>query len=350
VLVAQMLPAPARYPDVASRARFVDRIVARIQGLPGVAAAGTSQSTFLPNQSMQTSVFLEAEPQDAEHTHAANMRHVMPGYFPTLHVPIVAGRAIDARDRPGAPMVAVVSAAFAKAHWPGSSAIGRRVRRTGPSAPWLTVVGVAADVMDVGLGVPAGPTLYVPYQQQNTMTARVTLLVRTAADPRLIVREMQRAVWAEDALQPIDAIAPLDDVLAGSTGERRFQTLVLSAFAAVGLTLALVGVYGVAAAAVKSRAREVGVRLALGATPDAIVADAIARASARVGIGVAAGIVTFIGAGRPLAQLLYETSVWDPLVIAVAVLPLAVATLAITHRQARRLAATSPALALRGCE
>jgi hypothetical protein len=350
VVVAQVLPAPKRYADVVSRARLVDRIVGRISALPGVVATGTSQTTFLPNQSMQTSVYLEAQPQDADHAQPANMRHVMPGYFPALHVPIVAGRAIDDRDRAGTPMVAVVSAAFATAHWPVGSALGHRIRRTGATAQWLTIVGVAADVMDVGLGVQPGPTLYVPYQQQNTPTARVTLIVRTAVDTRAIIPQIERAVWAEDPLQPVDAIAPLEDVLAGSTGDRRFQTLVLVGFAAIGLTLALVGVYGVAVAAVKSRAREVGVRLALGATPTAIVADVVTRAAARVVTGVVAGVAVCLLAGRAIAQLLYQTPMWDPRVLALAVLPLMAAAVAITYRQARRLAATPPAVALRGTE
>jgi predicted permease len=348
VLVAQMLPNPVRYPDTASRARFVDRIVARLGALPGVVAAGTSQTTFLPNQSMQTNVYIEGQPLDAEHAVPANIRHVMPGYFPALRVPMVEGRPIDARDRAGAAMVAVVSAAFAKTQWPDRDALGRRVRRTGATAQWLTVVGVAADVMDVGLGVPPGPTLYVPYQQQNTVTARVTLLVRGTGEPRALVSDVQHAVWMEDPLQPVDAIAPLDEVLAGSTGDRQFQTLVLGAFAAVGLTLALVGVYGVSAAAVKARAREVGVRLALGATPRSIVADAVREAGWRVAVGVVAGVSVFLLTGRAVAQLLYATSPWDPVVLATAVLPLGMTAVAITYRQARRLAATPPVLALRG--
>lgn len=350
VLAAQIMLAPARYTDVLSRARFVDRVVARIAALPGVVAVGTSQTTFLPNQSMQTSVYVEGEPQDAEHAATANMRHAMPGYFSALHVPIVEGRAIDTRDRIGAPMVAVVSAAFAKARWFGTSPIGHRVRRVGATAPWLTIVGVAADVMDVGLGVQPGPTLYVPYQQQNTITARVTLLVRGTAESSSLAPMVQRAVWAEDPLQPVDAIAPLEDVLAGSTGARRFQTLVLGAFALVGLTLALVGVYGVSASAVKARAREVGVRLALGASAPVIVADALTETGVRVAIGVVSGVVVFLAAARPLTRLLYGTTATDPLVLAAAVLPLPAAAMAIAYRQARRLAATPPVLALRGLE
>jgi putative ABC transport system permease protein len=190
----------------------------------------------------------------------------------------------------------------------------------------------------------------VPYQQQNTTTARVTLLVRTTMDPRAVAADVQRAVWAEDPLQPIDAIAPLDDLLVGSTGGRQFQVLVLGAFAFVALTLALVGVYGVATATVKARAREVGVRLALGAAPRTIVASTVGDAAVRIAIGAATGLIVFVALRRPLGQLLYGTAATDPIVLAAAIVPLVSTALAISYRQARRLAATPPSVALRGTE
>jgi predicted permease len=347
VLSAQLVLSPLRYTTVQQRARFVEGALGRIATIAGVEAAGSTQTTFLPNQSMQTAMWFDGQPADADHVEAVHIRHITPGYFEALRVTVLEGRALDPRDRAGAPMVCLVSARFARQYWPGQSALGHQVRRTGPTAPWLTVVGVVADVMDSGLGVEQGPMLYVPYLQQNTPFARVTLLVRAAGDPLAIAGDVQHAVWAEDPLQPVDGIARLDDVLADSTGDRRFQTLVLAAFALVGLGLALAGIYGVATAAVQSRTWEVGVRLALGATPAGIVRGMFDEGARRVLAGVVAGIAIFLAVGRATAALLYGTSFADPAVLIAAVLPLAVSALVITLIQARRLARVQPVVALR---
>ena len=171
--------------------------------------------------------------------------------------------------------------------------------------------------------------------------------MRTSGDPLAAARAVQRAVWSEDPIQPIDAIGRLRDVLADSAGDRRFQAAVLALFAGVGLALALVGIYGVAAAAVQSRTWEVGVRLALGARPSGIVLAMVAEGARRVLAGILMGIAMFLAGGRAAAALLYATSFADPRVLAAAVLPLAAFALAITLLQARRLARVEPLLALR---
>jgi putative ABC transport system permease protein len=347
ILTAQLRIAPARYTDTPSRAHFVQRIVDRIAAIPGVQAVGTTQTTFLPNQSMMSSVWLDGQPIDAEHEQTVHIRHATPGYFEALRVGIVEGRALDRRDQLDSPFVCVVSARFAKAYWGGQRAVGHRVRRGGATAKWMTVVGVAADVMDAGLGVAQGPTLYVPYLQQNTATARVTLVVRTDGNPMAMAKQVERAVWSEDPLQPVDATARLDDVLAEGTGDRRFQTIVLATFAAAGLALALVGVYGVTAAAARARTWEVGVRMALGATPRLVVLDLVFEAASRIGAGVAVGVVLFLASGRAAASLLYDTSFGDARILAAAIVPLAAAALAISYAQARRLAGVQPVSALR---
>jgi len=159
---------------------------------------------------------------------------------------------------------------------------------------------------------------------------------------------VQQAVWAEDPSQPVDAIARLSDILVGSAGDRRFQAIVLGTFAAAGLALALVGIYGVAAAAVKAQPWEVGVRLALGATPGWIVGDMLSEAGRRVGVGTTAGLVLFLVLCRAAASLLYETSFDDPRVIVAASVPLAAAAVLISYLQARRLARVPPVTAMRG--
>ena len=225
----------------------------RVAAVPGVASAGTTQTTFMPNESMQTGLYVEGRPIDIAASDTANIRHITPGYFTTLRVRIVDGRPIDDRDQLGTTPVCVVSDDFARQFWPHQRAIGHRVRRNGPTAPWMTVVGVAGDVMDAGAGVKAGPTLYIPYLQNNTATARVTLVVATRGDPLASAGVVQRAIWSVDPNQAATRVGRLEDLLVTSASDQRFRTVLLTIFAASGMLLALVGVYGVAAAAVSAR-------------------------------------------------------------------------------------------------
>jgi len=347
VLTMQLMLPPARYADVPSRARFVGQLLDRIATVPGVIAAGSTQTTFMPNESMQTMMFLDGRSIEGGPPDVANIRHITPGYFRALLVPVVEGRPIDERDQIGAPAVCVVSAAFARQFWPGQSAIGHRVRRIGPTAQWMTVVGVAGDVMDAGAGASLGPTLYVPYLQVNTPTARVSLVVRSSGDPLSMAHAIQQAVWSIDPLQPVDRVARLDHLLTVSAGDERFRTVLVGIFAAIGLVVAMVGVHGVTAAAVASRTREMGIRLALGARPAELVGGLVVETMRRVGIGAAVGALTFVACGRLLNRLLYAAPAVEPDVIGAAVVLMCAGALLTAYFRARPLAALSPAVVLR---
>jgi len=347
VLTMQMLLPPVKYADVRARADVVEKIVARVAAIPGVRSAGTTQTTFMPNESMQTGLYVDGRPADPAAADTANIRHVTPGYFRTLRVPIVDGRPIDDRDRLGAAAVCMVSADFARQFWPHESAVGHLVRRSGAAAPWMRIVGVAGDVMDTGAGVAAGPTLYVPYLQNNTRTARVTLVVSTTGDPLASATAVRRAIWSIDRDQPVDRVARLTDLLVTSAGDQRFRTVLLGLFAISGLLLALVGVYGVTAATVAAGRWEAGVRLALGARPGALVIRMLRRTTASVAFGAAAGAVVFLGFGRLLSDLLYQTRAADARIVAAAVALLTAGALAAAWLQARHIAQVSPTAALR---
>jgi hypothetical protein len=272
---------------------------------------------------------------------------VTPGYFATLRAPVIEGRAIDDRDQQGTTPVCMVNARLARQIWPKESAIGHRIRRNNSAAPWMTIVGVAGDVMDNGLGVQPDPTLYVAYLQQNTVTARVSLVVRTAHDGPSYVRDIERAVWSVDPAQPIDGLGPLTGVLTRSTGDQRFQTVLLSAFALLGLLLAMIGVYGVSAAAVTARTWEMGVRMALGATSASVVLNMLSESAKRILLGVVAGVALFFALGRLAASLLYNTSLADPRILIASILPLVLTGFGICYLQARYLGKVNPAIALR---
>ena len=240
-----------------------------------------------------------------------------------------------------------MNARLAQQFWPNESAIGHRIRRGGSNSPWMTVVGVAADVMDNGLGIQPAPTLYTAYYQRNTPTARVSLVVRMANDAPSHRRAIESAIWSVDPEQPVDALAPLPEVLEQSTGDQRFQTILLGLFALLGLMLAMIGVYGVTGAAVTARTWEMGVRMALGATAASVTLNMLAESGKRVLLGVAGGVALFFILGRLAAGLLYQTSVADPRILVAAILPLVVTALGICFLQARHLGKVDPVSALR---
>ena len=189
------------------------------------------------------------------------------GYFRTLRIPQRRGRAFDGRDGAAGLPVAVVSESFARRFWPGEDPIGRRVRRSGPSAPWLTVVGVVGDVHDVGYGQVPEATIDIPNTQNNVATSPVSLVVRAPADPLGFTSAVKAAVWSVDPAQPLASINTLDRFLSDSLGPQRFRSVLLAIFGSLGLLLAAVGIYGVTSRTVVERTREVGVRLALGGRP-----------------------------------------------------------------------------------
>jgi putative ABC transport system permease protein len=347
VLTMQLMLAPARYADTEARARVVRQLIDRVAAVPGAIAVGSTQTTFMPNESMQTMMFLDGRTIDGGPPDTANIRHVTPGYFRALAVPILEGRAIDDRDQIGTPPVCVVSAAFARQFSPRQSAIGHRVRRTGPTALWMTIVGVAGDVMDAGAGVNLGPTLYVPYLQANTATARVTLVVRAAGDPMTIANAVRQAIWSVDPLQPVDGVGRLDRLLIASAGDERFRTVLVTIFALIGLSLALVGVHGVTAAAVASRTREMGVRLALGARPWQLVRGLLLETMGRVGVGAGAGVLAFLACGRLLKRLLYDAPAVQADIIAAAVVLMCGGALLAAYLRARPIGALSPVAVIR---
>ena len=346
VLTLQMLLPPAIYPDAPARAAVVSRMLERIGTVPGVAAVGTTQTTFLPNQSMFTMMHVEGgTTPDAERSH---IRHITPGYFAALRVQVIEGRPIDDRDRIGAPLVCNVSAAFAKTYFPDGNAVGRRVRRAGATVTWLTIVGIVGDVRDNGLTNLPGPTLYVPYYQLNTPTARVSVVARTHGDPAAMASAIRNAIWEVDRNQPIDRLLPLTGVLIEGASAERFRALLVGLFAAIGLALAVVGVYAVAASAVAARTFEASLRLALGARPWRLVAGMLREAGVQSVAGVAIGIGAYAALSSQIRTLLFQTSPTDPAIVIGAAVVMLVCSLGAALFQLRRLARVSPVLGLRG--
>ena len=348
VLTLQLAP-PARYPDVLARANFLERVLTRISEIPEVEAVGSTQTTFEPNSTMTTRAEIAGRATEPGALAQVNIRHVTPGYFPAMRVRVTDGRPIDSRDRVGTQMTAVVSQAFANRFWAGQNAVGQRVRRVGSAGngPWMTVVGVIGDVMDNGLGADLGPTLYVPYFQQNTATARISLTILARSDPLAIANTVRQAVWSIDPVQPIDSVRTLESALGESVAQPRFRTVLMGIFGAFGLALACIGVYSVAAYSARQRTREIGVRMALGADRRAVTRFLLRGSMPPILAGALIGLGGTALLMQGMTAVLYRPSPADAAYVAAALILLLLCAAWATFLPAGRAARVSPSAAIR---
>jgi hypothetical protein len=256
-----------------------------------VTAASTTQNPFRRSQSFVSVIEIEGRLTPDGSGHTVQFRRASDGYFDVMKIPIVEGRAIDATDTLDAPQVTVVSAALAARFWPGESAIGRRLKR---GNAMLEIVGVAADVRDVGAALAPAPTLYVAYAQNSASVSAATLVVRTTGPPENAVAAVRAAVLEVDPDLPLEGVGPVGQFMSNTLGPDRFRGTLLGLFAALGLLLATVGIYGVTACAVEERTRELGVRMALGAGARGVWWLVVGQAVKTVACGAFAGAVAAV--------------------------------------------------------
>jgi len=348
VVVVRMNVASRERSTVPARAQYADALVRSVGTVPGVVDASAIQTRFVLNEAMQSTIDVDGVPTPPGQQLFSQIRHAMPNAFRVLGVRVLSGRGIDSTDRADSRSVAVVSASFARAHWPGASAIGKRVRRGSAGSPWLEVVGVVEDVMDAGLGVPVGPTVYVPYLQQNTPTARVTLVMRSRGSTPGMIDGIRNAIWAVNPSQAIDDVTPLRTLMTRSAAQPRFRTSVVGVFGASAVALVLAGVYAITLFSVLSRRRELGIRAAIGASP-----LNLAWLSTRDGLspvllgGLAGALLTFPALGLTRNIISAEFGIDDVLASFGAVLVLLGVAAIATLIPARRAAGVSPTEAIR---
>jgi putative ABC transport system permease protein len=285
-------------------------------------------------------------------TYDANHRQVSADYFKAMGVALRRGRYLAAGDDERSQRVAVVNETMARQYWPGEDAVGKRFKLGGPfsQTPWITIVGVVADVRQMGLDAPVKAEMYLPYRQdaENPWFEPRDLVVRTtAADPLSLTAAVRREVQAVDPNQPVSNVRTMEDLLREESAQRSTGMALLVAFAALALALASLGIYGVLAYFVVQHTREIGVRLALGARPGQILALVLRRGMGMVLVGVAVGACGALALTRLMSSLLYGVSAGDPATfVGIALLLVAVALLACVV-PARRAAKVDPMVALR---
>ena len=349
VIVVRMNVLSRERTTVPARAQYAEGLVRAVSAVPGVVDAAAIQSRFVLNETMQSGIAIDGLVTTPGQPLFAQIRHVMPNLFRVLGVRVLSGRGIDSTDRADARPVAVVSASFAKRYWPGESAIGKRVRRGAQGSPWLEVVGVVDDVMDAGLGVTLGPTLYVSYLQQNTATARVTLVLRTRGPMSALGDQVRRAIWAVSPAQAIDDITPLPSLMATSASQPRFRAAVVGVFGCSAVALVLAGVYAITLFNVLSRRRELGIRAAIGASPASLTMLATRNSLNPVFIGGVAGAVLTLPATSLTTRIIQSGMRPDDLLLSFgAVFALLAVASAAALVPARGAARVSPTEAIRG--
>ncbi len=281
-------------------------------------------------------------------TRRARSRPVTGDFFRALGQPILEGRAFTPEDHRNALPVAIVNRTFAREHWGDGSPIGRRIAWRPQGEPrWMTVVGVAADVKNATVDRGDVAAIYTPYVQRQVDWQRFgTLVVRTATDPATFVKAVQQAVWAIDPTVPLTAIETLDHRLARSLAPERFNASVFGFFAAVALTLAMLGIYGVLAFTVERR-REIGIRMALGAGRGSLLRSVVGRGMVMAAVGLSFGLVAAVALGRVISGLLYEVRPTDGTVFAAVALCVAAGAFLGCYLPANRASLIDPVVALR---
>jgi len=338
-----------RYDTPQKITALYDALRARLEADPAIRSVGSSTS-LPPDLNAMTDNFVPEGQQIPPNQSApvAPLVFVDENYFKALGVPLVAGRFFDERDMPGVPLVVIVNETLAKRYFAEGNAVGRRLKQGGaerPNNPWMEIVGVVGDIKYSGLSAPAEPAFYLADRQQPF--DRRFVLVRTAADPRSALNSIRAAVSALDRDVPVARLYTVDQLMNESVAAPRFRTTLVTVFAVIGLLLAAIGIYGVMAYTVSQRARELGVRVALGATTRdvmrMVLAEAFALAAAGVGLGVAGAVATT----RLMAALLFGVTPTDPATFVLIAGILMAIALAGSYVPARRATRVDPIATLR---
>ena len=337
-----------KYDTPAKRAGFYNRVLERVAALPGVSYAGYTTAVPLEWKGGTSGFEIEGRPRDPNVAYDANHRQVSADYLRAIGIPVKRGRHFTAADSEKSQPVAIINETMARQFWPNADPIGQRFR-TGDTSPWITVVGVAGDVRQMGVDVPVKAEMYVPYTQVPGMVwfAPGALVVRTSADPMTLAPLVREEIRAIDPDQPVANVRTMNEVLGEETLQRRMGTTLLGIFAALALGLACLGIYGVLAYFVVQHTPEIGVRVALGAKAADILRLVLGRSAILVAVGLVTGLCGALALSRVIRSLLFDVSATDPATFVAVALTLGAVSFLASYVPARRAATIDPAIALR---
>lgn len=351
VLTARTVLPDYKYGEHAKRVQFYTQVVERVRALPGVVSAGYTTSVPLEWKGGANGLSLEGKQNGPGANWNANHRQVTENYLQTLGIPLRSGRYFSAQDDEQAQPVVIINETMAQKYWPGEEPLGKRFKLGGldSTQPWLTIVGVVADVRQMGMDVAVKPEAYYPQRQIKShafFTPR-DLVVRTSVEPLTLAAAVRAAIHAVDPEQPVANLQPLSETLNSESAMRRTGMTLLVSFAVLALLLASLGLYGVLSYFVTQHTPEIGVRMALGARPNDVLRMILRQGMTLVLGGVATGLLGALALTRLMKSLVFGIGATDPLTFVLVPLLLCAVALLACWLPARRATQVDPLVALR---
>jgi putative ABC transport system permease protein len=344
---------PGKYSEPLQRNNFYQQVLDRVENLPGVVAAGYSTSVPLSWKGGTSGFYPEnfQEPIPGM-SYDANHRQVSADYLRAMNIPLRQGRYFTKGDNENSLPVVIINETMARQYWPGDNPMGRRFKvgdPDDPERPWTTIVGIVADVRQMGLDEPVKAEMYLPHRQitHNPWFIPRDLAIRTTGDTTNLVGAVRQAIREVDPDQPVSNVATMAELLGEEAAQRRMGMIMLVGFAVLALLLASLGIYGVLAYFVTQHTNEIGVRLALGATPRNILFLVLKKGMGLTLIGVAIGIAASFAFTRWMSSLLFGVKAADPLTFVAVPLLLGIVALLACAIPARRATKVDPMIALR---
>jgi putative ABC transport system permease protein len=338
-----------RYGEIPKQTQFRRELLTRLNSLPGVQAAMVTDIPLGGNYVGHRFVIDGRPPVAVGGEPKVQTLSVMGDYFHVMQIPLRAGRDFTALDREGQPLVAIVNEELVREFFPHQNPVGARIRWAGDGVPqWMTVIGVVGDVKHSGLNQPTDPAVYSPFAQSDERWKRfMTIAIRTRDESAGLIEEVKKQVWSLDGQIPVSDVHAMDDLIAVSLAQQRFNMLLLGLFAALALILAAVGIYGAIAYAVNQRRHEIGIRIALGARRSDVLRLVLGDGAKIALFGITFGIAGALVLTRLMASLLFEVKPTDPATFAGVAILLALVALAACCIPARRAMRVDPMVALR---
>jgi putative ABC transport system permease protein len=324
----------------------VRQMLDRIRALPGVVGAGSIGILPMEGTNSGTPYYRADRPDPPPNARpGGDVSIITPGYFEAMRIPMIRGRAFNAQDRVGSPLVAILNQSAARMLFPGEDAVGKRLKVEWDRNDVVEVVGVVADIRHSGVSTSPDPCLFMPNDQQPFWFA--SLVVRSAGDPAQLERVVREQIRLVDADQGIAKIEEMRQMVSNSIARPRLEATVLSLFGVIALGLASIGLYGLIAFSVAQRAREIGIRMALGATQRNVFRMILGDGLGLTAVGIVAGLLAIVGLARFLRSLLFEIQPLDPVTLTSVVAILISVSLLACYVPARRATKADPAAVLR---
>jgi putative ABC transport system permease protein len=352
VLTMRTILPREKYREQQPRDNFYQQVLQRVEHLPGVVSAGYSTSIPLAWKGGTSGFYPEGITSPIPGmAYDSNHRQVSTNYLQTMNVPLRQGRYFESSDNAQSMPVAIVNETMARQYWPGENALGRRFKLGGPEdtdVPWVQIVGIVADIRQMGLDEPVKAEMYFPYQQgQSIWYIPRDLVIRTTGDTSGLIGSVRQAIREVDPDQPVSNVATMAEVLGTEAAQRRMGMIMLVGFASLALLLASLGIYGVLAYFVTQHTAEIGVRQALGATPRNILFLVLKKGMGLTLAGIAIGLIGAFVLTRLMSSLLFGVKASDPLTFVTVPLVLGLVALLACLIPARRATRIDPLVALR---